>query len=412
MSAQGPKLQGDIVLLPGINSRWAALLALALAAALIALLSLGSYTRRSTVSGQLIPSEGLLKVTSAQVGVVVERHATDGRTVKRGDVLFVLSGDREGPGALGFQRGIALQIESRRRSLEDKHYRNLEGEQQDAEQLRRRIRSLRTESERIHQQDSLLAQRLSSAQDTVRRYQTLVAQGFASRDEMAAKENDHGELLARREGLRREALAAQRDIGASERELAALAARAVSQRAELDRAIALTHQEFAEIESRRRVIVAAPADGRLTLVQAEVGQAIEPGKALAQLLPGTSQLIARLYVPSRAAGFVKPGDTVLLRFDAFPFEKFGQLSTRVATMSKAAVPSSELQGLAMRPELAAEPVFAVNVVLPERFAAGGRALLPLQAGMTVEADLLHESRRLYEWMIEPLLGIQARLNDG
>jgi NADH-quinone oxidoreductase subunit G len=43
--------------------------------------------------------------------------------------------------------------------------------------------------------------------------------------------------------------------------------------------------------------------------------------------------------------------------------------------------------------------------------AGEDAALPLQAGMRVEADLLHESRRLYEWMLEPLLGVKQRLRN-
>ncbi|MEY2876256.1 MAG: hypothetical protein RLZZ373_3627, partial [Pseudomonadota bacterium] len=35
--------------------------------------------------------------------------------------------------------------------------------------------------------------------------------------------------------------------------------------------------------------------------------------------------------------------------------------------------------------------------------------LPLQVGMKIEADLMHEQRRLVEWMVEPLLAMRARL---
>jgi hypothetical protein len=35
--------------------------------------------------------------------------------------------------------------------------------------------------------------------------------------------------------------------------------------------------------------------------------------------------------------------------------------------------------------------------------------LAVQAGMRVEADLMHETRRLYEWVIEPLLTAQSRI---
>jgi membrane fusion protein len=34
----------------------------------------------------------------------------------------------------------------------------------------------------------------------------------------------------------------------------------------------------------------------------------------------------------------------------------------------------------------------------------------LLAGMTVEADVLLERRRLYEWVLEPLYALAGRLN--
>ena len=71
LAARRAPQHGEIVLMPGASSRWTALAALCVVLALALLIGLGTYTRRSTVGGQLFPSEGLIRVTAAQPGVVV-----------------------------------------------------------------------------------------------------------------------------------------------------------------------------------------------------------------------------------------------------------------------------------------------------------------------------------------------------
>ncbi len=412
LAARRAPLLGEIVLMPGASSRWTALIALCVVLALVLLISLGTYTRRSTVGGQLFPAEGLIRVTAPQPGVVVEQWVRDGQNVHRGDVLFVLSGDRAGPDTLDYQRGIATQIEARRRSLEEELRRSGAAEPVEAEQLRRRIASMRAETAQVARQAEQLNLRIVGAQDAVQRYEGLFKQGYASRDELLAKQAELTELRNRLQGNRRDALVLEREAAATQRELDTLRARYANQRSELERAVSTARQEFTEIEARRRILVAAPSDGQVTLTQAEVGQSVEPNRPLAHLLPSTTQLVARLYAPSRAAGFVKTGAPVLIRFDAFPYQQFGQHTGRVLSVSTAAVGGADIQGFAPRPELVGETLFAINVSLPAQAIDNAGQRLPLQAGMRVEADLLHETRRLYEWILEPLYAARSRIDNG
>jgi membrane fusion protein len=413
LEALAPPQYGQIVLLPGASSRWLALAALCVVLALAALIGWGSYTRRSTVSGQLYPDEGLIRVTAAQPGVVVEQKVRDGQAVRRGDVLFVLSGDRVGPDAQDYQRGIASQIEARQRSLEDELRRLAGSERLEAEQLRRRITALQAERVQVTRQAGLQGERIAGAEDAVRRYQGLAEQGYVSRDELLTREAELGDLRGRLEGHRRDALAIDGELAVSQRDLDSLRLRYDTQRAELERAVMLTRQEFTEIEARRRVVVTAPADGQITLVQAEVGQSVDPAaRPLAHLVPAAATLVARLYAPSRAAGFVKPGATVLLRYDAFPYQKFGQQVGRVESVSAAAAVAADLRGYTAAPETTAEPMFAITVKLPEQTIGAIGQRMPLQTGMRVDADLLHETRRLYEWILEPLYAARARVENS
>lgn len=84
------------------------------------------------------------------------------------------------------------------------------------------------------------------------------------------------------------------------------------------------------------------------------------------------------------------------------------------SISSAAVAPSELQGLALQPALAGETLFAITVSLPQQKlgSGAGTLALPLQTGMKVEADLMHERRPLYEWVLEPLFAARARVNNS
>lgn len=408
LEARRPQLLGTIVLMPSAWSRWTSLAALALAILICLLIAYGSHTRRSTVIGQLYPESGLIRVTSSQPGIVLEASVRDGDFVRRGDVLFVLSGDRMGPDAVDYQRGISLQIEARRRSLEADAQRTVLAERQETEQLNRRIVSLQLEPERTRQQQRQQQLRIGIAEDAVARYRDLHARGFVSRDELSVREGELAQLRGQLEGLQREALVVERELVAARRELDALKSRYAMQRGEIERAMLVARQEFTELESRRRIVVSASADGRVTLVMAEVGQSVDTSRPLAHIVPSDSALVARLYAPSRAAGFIRQGQDVLLRYDAFPYQKFGQQAGKVVAVSVAAASTAELNAVALRPEWANEPLFIVTVQLPDQ-TIGGEGHLPLHVGMRVEADLLHETRKLYEWILEPLYAARSRV---
>ena len=272
-----------------------------------------------------------------------------------------------------------------------------------------RVGSLREEFALLERQKSLAALRLKGAREAHERYRELFGNGFISRDVLLARETERAEAQERVQVLAREALSLEREIASTQREVDTVRARNGERRAELERSVLLARQEFAQVEASRRIVVGAPADGRVTLVQADVGQSLSGSFALAHLVPASSPLVSQLYAPSRAAGFVRPGDTVLIRYDAFPYQKFGQHAGKVLEVSTAAVPPTELQGASSPAENVAEQLFAITVQLPSQAMMPGN--VPLYSGMRVEADILHETRKLYEWILEPLLIAKARLQD-
>jgi membrane fusion protein len=121
---------------------------------------------------------------------------------------------------------------------------------------------------------------------------------------------------------------------------------------------------------------------------------------LAALVPEDARLVAELYAPSRALGFVEPGDVVRLRHAAFPYQKFGHAMGAVLEISAA-----PLGAAAASAAVRGEPLYRVVVALDSQTVLAQGVERPLLAGMSVEAEVLLETRRLYEWLFEPLLGL-------
>jgi membrane fusion protein len=128
------------------------------------------------------------------------------------------------------------------------------------------------------------------------------------------------------------------------------------------------------------------------------------------LVPAGARLEARLYGPSRAIGFVRPGQRVLLRYEAFPHQKFGRYEGVVRSVSRSTVGAAELGGEeATLPGLApGEPVYRVTVELASQTATAYGEQVALQPGMKLEADILIVTRTLYEWVLDPLHSLTGR----
>jgi membrane fusion protein len=146
-------------------------------------------------------------------------------------------------------------------------------------------------------------------------------------------------------------------------------------------------------------------DGQVTGVLADVGQQVSPTTPLLSILPAGAAFEAQLYVPTRAVGFLQIGGPVMLRYQAFPYQKFGQYRGHVRSISKTTFTPAELQLVGD----AKEQFYRVHVQLDEQRVTAYGEPMRLHDGMQLEADLHVDTRKLYEWILEPLLTLTGRI---
>jgi membrane fusion protein len=383
---------------------WITLGVIAALVAVCVFLGFASFTRKVSVSGVLSPDRGLIRVVPVVSGTVVDSAAAEGQQVGAGDVLFVLSLDRPLLSTEA-QAQVRRSLQDRQSNLEDAvRSQALLGTSQVAA-LDRRLQALGREMAQIDSEARLQRERLDMAEQSLVRFQALQADKFMSTAQVQSKLEEVLALRAAAQGLERQRAALARDRAELEGERNSVPLRSDSAISALKRDIAQVSRDSAEQTAEQRLVVRAPQAGTVSTLLAEVGQSVSPAAALATLVPQGAELRAELYAPSSAIGFVQPGQAVRLRFEAFPYQKFGQQPGRVLQVSRTPLGASDLAALALPSAgLGGEPLFRISVALE-----GARIAEPLSAGMRLQGDVLLERRRLIEWLFEPLLGLKGRL---
>ncbi|MFN4054117.1 MAG: HlyD family efflux transporter periplasmic adaptor subunit [Alishewanella aestuarii] len=164
-------------------------------------------------------------------------------------------------------------------------------------------------------------------------------------------------------------------------------------------------QQQLELQGRRQLLLSAPVAGRVTNLIAEPGKTITGQQPLLTILPATASLEAILLVPTRAFGFVQPGQRTRLRFEAFPYQRFGIYDGEVIHSGQAILLPNELE----MPVPIQEPVYRVAVALDSQEIRAYGSSVPLQSGMLLSADIVLEQRSLLSWLLEPISSLKGRL---
>jgi membrane fusion protein len=334
--------------------------------------------------------------------MIIEKRVSEGQRVAAGDVLLVVASEHLMRSGAALETAIAVELEARRASLVAQigNTRRLEVTEQSALKARRAA----VAAEAASSTEAIAAKRrwFVMAERATQRYADLHERGFLSDEQLAMREAELLEQRSSVENLEREKAALDRLATEIDERIETLQPRYANLIAELERALASSELEIVENDARRVAIVTAPQPGTVTGLVADVGQSAPLGAVLARIVPNEPTLVAELFATSRAVGFVLAGDEVRLRYAAFPYQKFGHSRGTVVAVSATTVAGGD----ATR---GGDPLYRVAVTLASQTVNAYGAPRRLLPGMAVEADVLLERRRLYEWVLEPLYALAGRV---
>ncbi|MCU0936642.1 MAG: HlyD family type I secretion periplasmic adaptor subunit [Gammaproteobacteria bacterium] len=139
--------------------------------------------------------------------------------------------------------------------------------------------------------------------------------------------------------------------------------------------------------------VRAPADGVVQqLAVSGPGTVVAPSAPVMVVVPDGVDVEVEARLANRDVGFVREGQAVVVKLEAFPFTRFGTIQGTVTRVSADAV-ADERQGLS----------YAMRVALGAQHLDAGGSAVALAPGMAAAVEVRTGERRLISFFLEPLL---------
>lgn len=406
IEAKANTLMGQSYLISPLRFKVIAVLALGTAIAFLSIAFLGSYTKKETVAGYVTTTEANVRVFSTSGGVISDLYVADGDLVKSGQALlrvstsFSTSTTAAGSvqtDLLDFMRSEAASVRGQISRAHD-----IAASQKKA--IGNRMDNTLFQIGAMKEQIEDATKRLALAEKNSTRMSDLRSRNLVSEadiDRAHAATLDHKLTLT---DIKRE-LAMQRTVLEQLHiDLVQLPVTGADKIAVLDTALKRIHQRIAETEGREAIVVVAPIDGRISDLGRRVGQQISVDMPLLSVLPVSTDYYAEVYVPSRSMGFVREGSEIRLRYDAYPYQKYGVFVGTVIRLATTPIRPGEADA----PIQLLEPSYRLVVSLDDQEASANGEALQLQAGMTLRADIVRTERRIIEWLFEPIASAVKR----
>jgi membrane fusion protein len=377
----------------------------AIAVTLVALLVFGRYTQRETVSGYIAVADGDVRVYPQAAGTVAELLVTEGQLVTAGSPMFsMLTGRNEGL-PTGASREVLDGVLAEKAALGGQAQEQISYFAAEAQRLRQALLRLDERMPVLQRQVQLALQKNSIRQRDLQRTREVHRRGHLSKRDL-----DAAEVAAIDGQLALDTARLQiSDFESARQEIRSQFDQLQNQErlrlAEIAEAAGRLAQRQSAVQAAVTQTVVAPVDGRVSVLHIITGQTVTPDTLALSLLPASAQYYAELFVPGRSIGLLDETARVQLRFDSYPFEKYGLYGATIERIARSLL----LPGDVQLPVPVVEPVYRVRAALDRQHVQIDGAPRALTAGLTLKADILVSERSLLEWLLAPVISAGSRI---
>jgi membrane fusion protein len=393
---------GQVALLQPLSIKVATWSITGVIALIVSFLFLGQYSRKETVAGYLTPTSGTSKIFVPQLGTIKEIHVNEGQQVGEGQTLLTIVTDQIAANGLDVNATMLDTLRSQKDLLTGQIAAEEQRTKSERERLTAMIGGLEIEIAQLEAQQKIQGERIRVEEEFVASATALRKEGYMADTDFKRRQVAVLEQKQNLNSLNQQLAARQNQLTETRYSLQQLPTVMAGKIQGIRSELATTEQRFTEISGRRAYVIRAPAAGRVSTLQATVGQFADPRRLQMEIVPNDSALQAELYVPTRAIGFIQPGQEVRILYEAFPYQQFGTYSGKVLKISQTILTKSDT----FTPIELKEPAYRITVALdrPDIDAYGKK--IPLQADMLLRADIILVKRSLISWLLDPLLSVR------
>jgi membrane fusion protein len=398
------KWQGHAILLPGIPAWLIGTGAFLFLVAFISFITLGNYSRRVSVNGEITTLPRPANIYSGVQGVIVKQYVHEGEIVKKNSPLYqidVSKSTTSGVVSDNKRHDIRKQLD-RINDIIDRLKKSKEASLKSLIEQKKQYNNAYLLSTDIIKRAEEGIAIMKANMDNYRQYHL---KGLITKDQLTYQQTQY---YQQQNNLLN--LSGQKEQNALQ--LTSLAGQIETQSADFDNRIFQMElqqydlrKELFDADQSGKIIVRALSDGMIDSMSVSLGQMVNIGDSLLQIIPeNATNYYLVIWVPNDALPYIYTGNKINIKYDAFPAEKFGMFSAVIKTISRTPASRQEMltyQGAPENQLNSTGPWYKV-IVYPELQAVFyTNKKLPLENGMKAKATLFLEKRKIYQWMISP-----------
>lgn len=410
---QKTKWTGKALLISGVPVWGVSIISVTIIITLIIFIAFGNYTRRINVYGEVTTLPRSINIFSSQQGFITKRLVSVGDKVKKGQPLYQIDVSKvtdSGKVSKSNQQAIKRQL-----AQVDNIIKKLQSNKQATlDNIKTQKNKYEVAYEQSYQLVENSRQHVESMSKTVANYGEYQRRGLITKEQVNNQIYSYYQQQSAFHNLYSQNMQEALKITNLGSEIITRAADFDNQISQYQLQYGDLQRQLADTDATGILVINAPVDGRIESLSVTIGQMVNVGDSLAQLVPGTDAVYYLvLWLPNGAIPYIAAGDRVNIRYDAFPFEKFGQFSGRIETLSTVPASTQEMISYNSSPQRhvdsGRESYYKLLVALDKTQFQYQEKILHLTGGMKAQSTLFLEKRSIYQWMFSPFYDMEKSL---
>ncbi|MDK6847587.1 HlyD family secretion protein [Klebsiella quasipneumoniae] len=401
--------KGKALLLAGLPSWLVLSLSALFLTALVCALIFCKFTQRVDVKGEVITLPHSINVFAPQQGFIVKQFVKIGDVVKKNQPLYEIDVSRSTTS--GNVSAAQIEVINEKIANSDNIIKKLEDNKNQT--LSALNAQLKTTTDSLKETNRMLVNTqagLKKMHDNLSSYDKYLNNGLITKDQY----NYQHSLYFQQQSAYQSLVSQKMQL---ESQITQLNSDRITKAADFDNQISSQYNQsndyknqLVESNANGNIIVKSTSDGRIESLSATQGQTVDNGSSLAQIKPtGNVEYYLVLWLPNNTIPYLRTGDTINIRYDAFPSDKFGQFPGEIVSISSMPASRQEMSeytnvnnAVNQQQELALYK--AIVKIKDKQFEYDGKKL-SLSNGLKAQAVVFLKERPLYMWMFTPVYKI-------
>ena len=410
---QKAKWMGKALLIKGYSAWFVFLLSIVFIIVLVLAVIFGTYTRRINVPGEITTQPRAINLFSTQQGFIINSHVKVGDKVKKGDPIYELDVSQTTQLGNVTQKTIE-SINNQIKNISEIIETLKKNKQITLNALKQQI----DEYNKFHQDSLLLVKNaekgMSEMYESMQNYADYQRRGLINNEQFNNQRYLYYQQQNSYQFLQNQIIQENLSIIQLNSELVTKIADFDNKISEYQFQLNALQRQLTEVNAKGTLIISAPSDGRIESLSVTDGQMVKTDDSLAQLIPAnTDSYYLVLWAPNESVPYISVNDKINIRYEAYPYQKFGQFSGKIMSISKVPASSQEMSTYSSSPlsqnNVNYQAYYKVMVSLDKQQMAKFNNKIKLTNGMKADITLFLEKRPIYQWMLSPFYDIQKSI---